>query len=1502
MRRTRAPVALATAVSFFLGMAPHRAARADEAPTREEVPTAPAPTSTPASHPDVVSAAAQSSAASAVVERAPAPPSRVDTTRVDQVAPADVERPSGRGAPPPPVVDSLAVGGDKTGVSSQAISVPQGAGKIQGMGESFSTQMSTGVATFSVPFSLPDARGGSQPSLTLSYSSGDGHGIAGVGWGIGWPYIARQTDRGLPNYNDQTNWQPQQDRFVFNGGQELVPICTVNGGGCTGQLPGEIMPSWGDGWQYFRSRVEGSYLRFFWSANHQTWRIQSKSGESMELGAPLDSSGDRSAIESDPLAPSHIFRWNLTRQYDNEGVPPPAGAPSPAPVNVVVYRYTSSGNMAYLSDVYDTPPAANSTSAPVSAYAHHTRLIYQTRPDATSSYRRGWRTDSLLRLSGVDVTSATFLGGAGRHDVRRYHLAYDPSSHVSLLTSVQLEGRCTADEASAPAEDSNGNLPTVTGCDTLPAMTFGYQHVTPYNVDGSPGSADLAGYEGFDERILHMTGSPPNSIDEDVTDLFDINGDSLPDIVNTLPGTSGRYPMYLSGASGTRDAFTVSSLGLVGALGATANDIQLSNENVAVSDIDGDGIINWLHQPAVGSLAVYTPTLLPGGWSMVGRAVANAANQSPHLDFGDDTPDINVLDVNGDGLVDVVRATGTEMQTFFSLGRYPGGDGNFGSATWTGPNSAALSLQAVTSCVPLVSTGVPIRFSDSTTVLGDMNGDGLQDIVFVQPGNVKYWPGRGDGSWGTDGPCVSGFAPNTYIAMANGPQYSDPNGVGLRIDDVNGDGLDDLVDVQFDNVQVWLNVDGSGWTAQPHIISGVTPASGPLWVGKVRLVDVDGTGTRDILWGEGGAYRYIDLQGGERPWILTHIANGLGKTTDIEYESATTQMLAATTAGNPWASVSPIPLQVVQQTTERDNLTVAGYGPTAYVTQYTYRDPVYDGRQREFRGFRSAVGRRIGDTNSPTSSSSSEFLLGDCADDEPPPAPATSRCTPDGRWTDNVREALKGLPVVSESYDDNGVYLSTAHHQYTLRKLYTGLDGREVRVAFESASDSWGYDTAPFASASSTPVISDVVLDQVAGPEPSSPASLKVRATAGTAHTQSSSVVDLFGNATAGIASGCVDGAACPTPDDVITSRTVPAIVTGDTSGWLWRTVETNVQDENDPAPRKDTFTDYDANGNPIHSHAVLSGTLPLDRFHELPGAMAGTTFALPPAMSSADGPIDLSWQTYDAFGNVTWSAAPNNRCRQVTYSSDFADLATSESTFVGAATGTCGAGPGGAGGTSLTAYAGYDRGLSTAVSTIDLHGELTRVAFDDLARLTTMWKPSPTQIGATSSQPSALIDYDLATGARPYSIVHTETLDGADDTVMRYREAFGFVDGFGRPLLGFEQADPTAGDPAPWILGGLTVRDGKGERNTHTSPRSGAARTHARTPSRSPRRRHRSASATTRSAGRCKRSRSTARSFCRAPTTRCRSTNGTPRISPRARTKGRTHRPPKMDTAARSR
>jgi hypothetical protein len=49
-------------------------------------------------------------------------------------------------------------------------------------------------------------------------------------------------------------------------------------------------------------------------------------------------------------------------------------------------------------------------------------------------------------------------------------------------------------------------------------LKFGYSHVTPRKADGSLGSTTLKGFEGFDERLIPIAGSPDHSVDEELTD------------------------------------------------------------------------------------------------------------------------------------------------------------------------------------------------------------------------------------------------------------------------------------------------------------------------------------------------------------------------------------------------------------------------------------------------------------------------------------------------------------------------------------------------------------------------------------------------------------------------------------------------------------------------------------------------------------------------------------------------------------------------------------------------------------------------------------------------------------------------------------------------------------------------------------------------------------------------------------------------------------------------
>jgi len=1296
---------------------------------------------------------------------------------------------------------SLPTGAPKMGAGEQTIALPSGAGTPQGMGESFSAQPSTGAASLTVPIAAFNVRSGVQASLVLGYSSAGGHGIAGVGWNVGFVSISRQTDRGIPSYVDpepRGGWHPQQDRFVFNGHDELVPICLVQEGSVCAGAPQETMPSWtaAGGWQYFRARVEGSFLRFFWSPDLRTWRLQDRQGGQMELGVPLDGTGYTGALETNPDDPAKIFQWNVVRQYDQH-----VDSVSGQPLNVIGYRYQQSGGIGYLSDIYVEPPRANAAGASLTQYAQHARLRYQGRPDQVSSYRRGWETHALMRLAGIDIASKIFEGGVSspRQLVRRFHLSYDGSSHLSLLGAVQVEGRC----ATPVAEDAAESLPDTTGCPRLPPMTFGYSRVEGHDTRGNQVASTLAGFEPFDERVRSMDASPPHSLDETLSTLWDINSDALPDVLVTAPHLfNGKHGVYFNGAGGRKDAFGAArSITVDGVIGDDANVLKLTNSNISPQDLDGDGTVDLLHMPRAKKYATYTPRLLGTEWHWVGRAIETAGQQDPKIDFTTDARNTRVMDVNGDGLVDVVVSSSTEMETFLSLGRYPGGDGQFGQGTWLSASTASISTEPITSCIPW--SAQPVRLGDADIRIADMNGDGLPDIVRVRPGDVRYWPGRGNGMWGTgrSDDCPSGtFAQNRQVAMETSPRFGVVQGTSLLFEDVNGDGLADLVEIRLDAVDIYLNVDGVGWTER-HVISN-TPAHA-AYSNRVRLIDINGSGTPDILWGDGYNYRYIDLAGGSRPFLLTKVTNGLGKTTEIQYATSTSLMLAAEASSQPWSSKMPVVAHLVSRVTVHDNLERIGRSGGSYVTEYSYRDPVFDGREREFRGFRQSETRTIGDVNSPTSIARSYFLLGECKDDDP--GDGVDPCAPSERWRDSGREALKGLPVLTEVLDERGVYLNTAHTTYTLRPLFVGLDGRQVRHVFSSASDTFFYDTGSFIPAESSVSLDDVLLERTLGsPQSDSSSSVKLRSTSGRAHLVGEVTVDARGHQTSNVAHGCAAG--CAAPDEVITTKTLPCRPDGDTSGWLYRTCESWVSGSVRPTEQRNhSVFEHNAQGDLIRRRMELRDTETLDRFHETPGAQGN-----PPTGASVDGWIVTDENTVDAFGRVTKTIGPAGHCEASEYDAEYEHFLTAATVFAGpiSAGGTCGS-------VAIRTRGVYDRGFGVAVDFYDARGERSHVALDGFGRVVANWDPDPTTIGAIPALPADRIEYFLPedAGATPYTRVRHLAQDGADPAVDAYHERWDYVDGLGRTIASFDEADPDE-DGASFIVDEIDEFDAKGARH----------------------------------------------------------------------------------------
>ncbi len=1031
-----------------------------------------------------------------------------------------------------------------------------------------------------------------------------------------------------------------------------------------------------------------------------------------------------------------------------------------------------------MTDIFDTSPAADPTTNNLASYAHHTRVAYELRPDVAVSYRSGYPTQVRWRVSHVDVTSKPFAGGVGspREMVRRYHLGYEALAHRSLLGSVQMEGRCAS-----PVTEGGDQVLVSTQCPRLPRASFGYQRVA----GGSDVPVDSRGlaFERFDKAVRSLDASPPHSLDDPNTGLADINGDGLPDVLVTSAGLfGGRHGLYLNGAGtgGTVGFGRLSTMIVEPAADVTdAGILQLKSPTVSALDVDSDGLVDLVHMPQAKRYGVFSPQPTgTGDYKWVGRGISTASQQDVKIDFTREAPNVKVMDVNGDGLVDVVFSSATELQTFFSLGRYL-----VFCAAWS---------------------GTVVRFSDPDTHIADLNGDGLPDIVRVTDGRVLYWPGRGNGFWGTGerDSCLSGsFADGRHIAMANSPRFGIADPGTLLLNDVNGDGLADMVEVRSQGVDIYLNDNGAGWS--DRITIDQTPFR-PAGNNYVRLTDINGSGTPDILWGRANEYRYIDLTGGKVPYLLTRIANGLGATTELEYASSADVMRAAAAASNPWTSLAPTLMPVLIRTTVRDHLDVIGRAAGVAVTEYTYRNPVFEGRQREFRGFSEATVKAVGDATSPTSYQRTVFQLGECPTGS---SGVPSICGPDARWQDNWREALKGLPAVTEIYDDAGTYIATQHATYKLRQLYFGLDGRRVSVVSPVAKDDYLYDTATFDRQSSTTTVDEVIVD-IPGLAHTETRSLSLRATAGTAHLQSEAVFDDFGNTVEGIRRGCSAG--CPNGvDETITAHSDFFRPPNDPSGWSWREERSYVKGSVTTSRVREVTHTYNAFGDLQASYGVLVGTLPLDRHHAVTGA------SIAPSPGSQSGGVTAPVQvlieetTYDIFGQPKTLRKPNGQCAARDFDPDYDQLVVASWAMAGPIDATTGCG-----GREFKHRVTYDRGFEAVVDSVDQAGQPSHFSYDGFGRLTSSTHADPSHPGLLAALPTTTVTYELPGDSEvtPYTLTRIRTQDGADPNTNSYVEVQQFRDGLGRELVELTPADPTAGDNGDYIASGYVAYDKKGQ------------------------------------------------------------------------------------------
>ena len=604
---------------------------------------------------------------------------------------------------------------NSTASSDAIISLPKGGGALHGIGEKFVPDLHTGTGNFTVPIATPPGRNGFQPQLNLAYSTGGGSGFFGHGWGLSIAGVSRRTSKGVPQYNDA-------DVFTLSGADDLVKI-----------------GSHGNRTRY-RPRTESGFAlieRVFNPVRGDDyWEVRSKDGLISVYGTPgLLGKRDPRAIGKDA---DTKFAWKLNEARDpfdnrivyaysaDEGSDGPHQWKQPRLLQIEYGEFDDPTDPRFLISVF---------------------FEYEDQPEPYSDYRSGFEIRTTKRCTAINVRTHF----DAERQVRRYQLTYrdDAANSMSLLSRIEVIG---FDDSGDPIAE-------------LPPLTFDYTGFDPVNA----ARRDLIALKGRDRPARSLSG--PNC------ELVDLDGNGLPDVLEM----NGVVRYWRNLGYGQFDLPRPMD---------EAPPLRLADPGVQILDADGDGRADLV--VTAHPVAGYYTLNFDGEW---GRQPQRRYRQAPSFSFDD--PEVKLLDLDGDEVTDVLRS-GTQFECFFH-------DPVEG---WSHDRIALRPRRQAEDFSVRPETAPDVNFSDPRVKLADLTGDGLQDIVLVHNGRIDYWPNLGHGRWGhriTMRDCPRFHDPAYSLGY-------DPKRV--LIGDLDGDGLADMVYIADGRIHLWINRGGNRWNAE----------------------------------------------------------------------------------------------------------------------------------------------------------------------------------------------------------------------------------------------------------------------------------------------------------------------------------------------------------------------------------------------------------------------------------------------------------------------------------------------------------------------------------------------------------------------------------------------------------------------------------------------------------------------------------------------------------------
>ena len=345
--------------------------------------------------------------------------------------------------------------------------------------------------------------------------------------------------------------------------------------------------------------------------------------------------------------------------------------------------------------------------------------------------------------------------------------------------------------------------------------------------------------------------------------LGDVNGDGLPDILWTDEfahfdpfGQSGRAFVVFGQAGTNLPNFELESLN--GANGFFINPtggLGFLGDGSAAGDVNGDGL---------GDIIVSVPnpssTRAPHHLVIFGQTGAFPLNMTADMLTGANGfvvtgagggDQIGAGDFNGDGFSDIVVGSASANSAYVIFGKSAGISATFDVSSLNGTNGFILTNFG----------------SNSVASAGDMNGDGVDDLVVSNP-----FVGGTGGAFVVYG--RSSFAPTVNLMFLdasigvylNGATLNDRTGESSSsAGDVNGDGFSDVVigSPNYDNDQAdegrafVYHGSASGLDTQESWISESNQADTAFGFSVASAGDVNGDGFSDVVV---GAYGYDNGQ------------------------------------------------------------------------------------------------------------------------------------------------------------------------------------------------------------------------------------------------------------------------------------------------------------------------------------------------------------------------------------------------------------------------------------------------------------------------------------------------------------------------------------------------------------------------------------------------------------------------------------------------------------------